>query len=60
MDNQLLDLLEAAARITGGGGDALRLVLLRLSRRRDEDARARAALEQLFFQPIDHGSRLAH
>jgi hypothetical protein len=59
MDNQLLDLLQAAARITGVDGDPLRLVLLRLSRKRAEDAGALAALEHLLVGAADEGQRLA-
>jgi hypothetical protein len=59
MDSQLLELLDAAARVTGRDGDALRLVLLRLSRRREEDARARTTLEQLLSHPVDRGQQLA-
>jgi hypothetical protein len=59
MDNELRDLFVAAARITGREGDALHLVLLRISRRRAEDARARESLDRLFHDPADPSPRLA-
>jgi hypothetical protein len=56
MDNELRDLFLAASRITGRNGDPLHLVLLRISRRRPEDDRVRAILDELFHHPLAHGS----
>jgi hypothetical protein len=59
MDNELRELFLAAAQITGRDGDALHLVLLRISRRRPEDAAARESLDRLFLCPADPVLRVA-
>jgi hypothetical protein len=51
MEHDLSELLDRARRITGDEQHVLRLVLLRLSQNRPEDARARATAAEILRDP---------